>query len=139
MLDKQASPGADVVRVTFTVPPEAGAGSACVAGDFNGWSTSATPMDPQPDGGFAVSLDLPAGGSHRFRYLLDGDRWENDWAADAYVPNDFGGNDSLVDLSEVSSDVVDVRDASSDERSGVAEAEAPKRARTKKSKEAADR
>ena len=33
------------------------------------------------------------------RYLLDGQRWDNDWAADAYVRNDFGGDDSVVDLT----------------------------------------
>jgi len=33
-----------------------------------------------------------------FRYLVDGERWENDWAADAYVPNPFGGEDSVVEV-----------------------------------------
>lgn len=139
MLEKQASPDSDLVQVTFTVPPEAGATSACLVGDFNGWSTSETPMHPQPEGGFAVSLALPAGESHRFRYLLDGERWENDWAADAYVPNDFGGNDSLVDLAGASSDVVDLRTSSDDTTPVVEAAAPPKRARRKKTKDAADR
>ncbi len=34
----------------------------------------------------------------RFRYLLDGERWENDWAADGYVPNPFGSEDSLLEV-----------------------------------------
>jgi hypothetical protein len=34
----------------------------------------------------------------RFRYLLDGERWENDWTADAYVPNSFGSDDSVVEV-----------------------------------------
>jgi hypothetical protein len=46
-----------------------------------------------------VTVDLAAGRAYRFRYLLDGQRWDNDWAADAYVPNSFGGDDSVVDLT----------------------------------------
>ena len=42
---------------------------------------------------------LPPGRAYRFRYLLDGHRWENDWDADAYVPNGFGSDDSVVDLT----------------------------------------
>ena len=42
---------------------------------------------------------MAAGRAYRFRYLLDGHRWENDWAADAYKPNDFGADDSVVDLT----------------------------------------
>ena len=48
-------------------------------------------------GGFSVTVDLDAGRAYRFRYLLDGQRWDNDWAAHAYVANDFGGDDSVVD------------------------------------------
>jgi hypothetical protein len=46
-----------------------------------------------------VTVGLDAGRAYRFRYLLDGQRWDNDWAADAYQPNDFGGDDSVVDLT----------------------------------------
>jgi hypothetical protein len=28
--------------------------------------------------------------------LVDGERWENDWEADEYVPNEFSGEDSSV-------------------------------------------
>ena len=30
------------------------------------------------------------------RYILDGNRWENDWEADSYIRNPFGTDDSLV-------------------------------------------
>ncbi len=32
------------------------------------------------------------------KYLLDGERWENDWAADGYVPNPFASEDSVVEV-----------------------------------------
>jgi hypothetical protein len=54
---------------------------------------------PRRRRGFSLTVDLDAGRAYRFRYLLDGQRWDNDWAADAYVANDFGGDDSVVDLT----------------------------------------
>ena len=45
-------------------------------------------------GGFSLTVDL-----------LDGQRWDNDWAADAYVPNSFGGDDSVVDLTALAEPV----------------------------------
>jgi hypothetical protein len=43
-----------------------------------------------------VTLELAPGKAYQFRYLLDGDRWENDWRADRYVPNPYGGDNSVV-------------------------------------------
>lgn len=43
-------------------------------------------MDKQEEGWFETSLTLPTGAAHEFRYLLDGEQWENDWDADKYVP-----------------------------------------------------
>jgi hypothetical protein len=54
---------------------------------------------PRRRGGFSLTVDLGTGRAYRFRYLLDGQRWDNDWAADAYVRNGFGGDDSVVDLT----------------------------------------
>ena len=39
---------------------------------------------------------MDSGRQYRFRYLFDEGRWENDWAADDYVANEFGGEDSVV-------------------------------------------
>ncbi len=86
-------------RVTFTVDPRVGARDAAVCGEWNEWSADADIMRRDAQGGFSVTVDLDAGRAYRFRYLLDGQRWDNDWAADAYEPNDFGGDDSVVDLT----------------------------------------
>ena len=56
-------------------------------------------MHRDAEGGFSLTVALDAGRAYRFRYLLDDQRWENDWAADAYLPNSFGGDDSIVDLT----------------------------------------
>jgi hypothetical protein len=86
-------------RVTFTVDSLVGAQAAAVCGEWNGWSADADVMRRDAEGGFSVTVELDVGRAYRFRYLLDGQRWDNDWAADAYVANDFGGDDSVVDLT----------------------------------------
>jgi 1,4-alpha-glucan branching enzyme len=86
-------------RVTFTVDPRVGARTAAVCGEWNDWSADADVMHRDAGGGFSLTVGLDAGRAYRFRYLLDGQRWDNDWAADAYVRNDFGGDDSVVDLT----------------------------------------
>lgn len=83
-------------KVTFELPKDVRADSAAVLGDFNGWDEQATPMKRKRDGSFSASVNLETGKEYRFRYLLDDARWENDWEADAYVPNAFGTEDSLV-------------------------------------------
>jgi 1,4-alpha-glucan branching enzyme len=89
------------VQVTFEVNEAVQADRANLCGDFNDWSSDATPMERRNPGGFSVTLELDAGRAYRFRYLLDGHRWENDWAADDYVRNEYGGDDSVVDLTKV--------------------------------------
>jgi len=48
--------------------------------------------------GGADFLDLETGKEYQFRYLLDDDRWENDWDADAYTPNEIGTENSVVSV-----------------------------------------
>src|SRR5271165_1870424 len=85
--------------VTFTLEPSVDAQTAAVCGEWNDWSAGADVMRRDAEGGFSLTVDLDAGRAYRFRYLLDDGRWENDWAADAYLPNSFGGDDSVVDLT----------------------------------------
>jgi 1,4-alpha-glucan branching enzyme len=84
------------VRVTFSLPRSVSADSVHVCGDFNGWSTDSHPLKKYKDGHFAATVDLDPGHQYRYRYLIDGARWENDWEADEYVANEYGGEDSVV-------------------------------------------
>lgn len=86
------------VLTTFRLPDVVGAVEAAVVGEFNDWSATANPMDHVGDE-YVACVALVPGRAYRFRYLLDGRRWVNDWAADAYVPNEFGGDDSVIDLT----------------------------------------
>ena len=90
------------VLVTFELPGAAAAAAVSVCGDFNDWSPTSHQLTRTDNGSFQATLELPAGRRWRFRYLLDGQRWENDWAADDYLPNVHGGDDSVVDLTDTS-------------------------------------
>lgn len=86
-------------KVTFELPKAAvdGAAKVAVVGDFNDWRTDeAVSLKRQKDGRFAVTLELAVGRAYRFRYLIDGKRWENDWAADRYEPATIGGAENSV-------------------------------------------
>lgn len=67
-----------------------------LAGDFNGWQPQVTPMTPQADGRWTVTLPV-APGPHEYRFVIDG-RWQEDPQAAGSVPNPFGGCNSVVDV-----------------------------------------
>jgi 1,4-alpha-glucan branching enzyme len=71
---------------------------AALCGDFNEWDPAANPMKKLKDGSFSTTVSLEPKQSYRFRYWLDDGRWENDWQADAYMPNEFGSEDSIVKI-----------------------------------------
>jgi hypothetical protein len=84
------------VVVTFRLPAAVQAESVALCGDFNDWSADATLLELGSDGYWRVAVALQPGRSYRYRYLINGERWENAWDADAYVPNAHGGTDSVV-------------------------------------------
>ncbi len=87
---------AHAVEVTFTLPAEVQAETVALAGEFNGWSVEDTQLERGSDGTWRVTVALEPGRSYRYRYLLDGERWENARHADRYVPNPYGDVDSIV-------------------------------------------
>ena len=86
---------ARTIDVTFTLPGEVGAGNVALCGDFNGWSAENIALQRGTGGAWQVTVPLEPG-SYHYRYLLDGERWENSWHADRYEPNPFGGTNSVV-------------------------------------------
>ena len=97
-LKKQYIKSGSVCKVSFRLPKEAvkGGKRVNVVGDFNDWSIEANPMNQLKSGEFTVTLNLKSGREYRFRYLVDGYRWENDWNADRYERNAYGSDDSVV-------------------------------------------
>ncbi len=72
-----------------------------LCGDFNGWQVKGTPLTLESDGTWVTKLVLDEGKSYRFRYHDNQGRWLNDNEADAYVSNDFGSDDSVLNLMTV--------------------------------------
>ena len=95
---KQYLKSRQVCKVSFRLPCDGalGADTVTLVGDFNNWDDKATPMKRQKNGDYTVTLELETNREYRFRYCIDGSKWENDWCADRYDPNPFGGCDSVV-------------------------------------------
>ena len=86
-----------VCKVTFELPAQAAseANTVALVGDFNGWDSEATTLK-RVKGTYSVMLELPRDREFQFRYLIDGERWENDWEADKYVPTPAGDSENSV-------------------------------------------
>lgn len=88
----QATPPARP-RISFTCQ-QAGASAVYLAGTFNQWHPTATPMQPAGDGRWTAELEL-APGVYEYRFIVDG-VWLHDPAAETNVPNPFGGLNSVL-------------------------------------------
>jgi hypothetical protein len=89
--------GGKKVQVTFTMPALPEVESLSVCAEFNAWNPN--PMARGADGGWSAVVILDEGKSYRYRFRDERGKWHNDWHADWYIPNDFGTEDSVVDLS----------------------------------------
>ena len=90
-----------LVRVTFELPSTVWAERVNLVGEFNDWDTLSTPMTrKRADANWEVIIELETGRRYRFRYLVDGIEWLNDWHADDFIENLYGSDDSVVDLTE---------------------------------------
>jgi len=90
-----ATQGTDTVHIVRFVFVDAGAQSVSLAGDFNGWSPAATPLQPaEVDGLWSVSLALTPG-RHEYAFVVDGERWVVDPFA-LRQRDEFGQESSVV-------------------------------------------
>ncbi len=79
-------------RFSFVDP---GAKSVFLAGEFNGWNTTATPLRAESAGRWAVELPL-APGRYQYKFVVDG-RWATDPATGREQADDgFGGKNSVI-------------------------------------------
>lgn len=103
MLKKQFLKKKSLCKVTFVLPAKAceAATSVKLVGDFNEWNTeAAVELKGLKTGDFKAVVSLETGKDYQFRYLIDGEKWENDWEADEYITNEHGTENSVVVLSE---------------------------------------
>lgn len=98
MLKKRYLKSKPACQVTFYTARELDAENVALVGEFNEWNEFATPMKPLKDGRFKATVELPVERRFQFRYLINNRVWQNDWAADRYVPNPFSGDNSVVEV-----------------------------------------
>ncbi|MBN1178642.1 MAG: glycogen-binding domain-containing protein [Anaerolineae bacterium] len=81
-------------QVRFELEAEAGSAVA-VAGTFNDWDPTKTPMKENPDSGkFATAVKL-ASGRHEYKFVVNGE-WRVDPNCPEWTPNDCGSLNSVV-------------------------------------------
>ena len=97
MIKKQFLKSKPVCKATFTFPADAApeAKTVEILGDFNNWKDGVK-MKKQKNGIFKAIVNLETGKEYQFRYLIDGETWENDWEADKYVSTPYGNENSVV-------------------------------------------
>ncbi len=83
------------VRVHFILrAPEAG--RVAVVGDFNGWDSRANPLERAGDVWRAV-IPLPRG-RYEYQFVVDGEIWLVDPAAQGTVDDGFGGTNGVLEV-----------------------------------------
>ena len=97
MIKKQFLKSKPVCKATFTFPTDAApeAKTVEILGDFNNWKDGVK-MKKQKNGIFKAIVNLETGKEYQFRYLINGETWENDGEADKYVATPYGTENSVV-------------------------------------------
>lgn len=81
------------VEFTITAPD---AHIVSLAGEFNNWSPTATPMHKRPNGTWAATMQLAAG-KYQYKFIVDG-KWITDPENPTKVPDPYGNFNSVVDI-----------------------------------------
>ena len=92
---KLAEAGCDSPRVCLGLT-HATAQEVCIAGSFNDWHPSVTPMVRLDDGKWAKELALPPG-RYEYRFVVDG-QGVDDPAATELIPNPFGTPNAVLEV-----------------------------------------
>ena len=95
MLKKKYLKTKDEWEITFEFQNRAD--TVSLVSEINNWEPIEM-KQRKKDKIFYTKMRLPKDGEYQFRYLIDEYRWENDEAADAYVGNDFGSDNSVVKI-----------------------------------------
>lgn len=95
-IKKQFLKSKPVCKVTFTVEAT-DADKVSVCGDFNNWDQSKHELKKLKNGNFKGTIDLDIENTYEFKYLVDGN-WVNEEQADSYKFNEFGGENSVLEV-----------------------------------------
>lgn len=76
-----------------------------VAGDFNEWNPTARPLKRDAGGLWAVRIRL-APGSYQYKFVVNGERWEEDPLNLHRVMNEHGTHNSIRKVGAAPEDLV---------------------------------
>ena len=86
--------------VTFEYTPNVVPKSVSLAGSFNNWSTTATPMsDDDDDGVWTVTIELEDG-EYQYKFVVNGDKWYQDLNNPLSAPDGYGGRNSIIRVGD---------------------------------------
>jgi 1,4-alpha-glucan branching enzyme len=98
--EHSTTPALVPVCFEFTDPR---AHSVCVAGSFNQWQPGEKPLSLNGHGHWWKEAALPPG-TYEYCLVVDGE-WIADPLAEDYVPNPYGGRNSVMTVSNPSSPI----------------------------------
>jgi Glycogen recognition site of AMP-activated protein kinase len=87
------------VDVVFSLPAETQAERVALCGEFNDWSLDSISLARGADRAWSVTVPLSPG-TYRYKFLLDGETWENGPDADRLEDNAYGTQDSVIVVTE---------------------------------------
>ncbi|MBV7331576.1 isoamylase early set domain-containing protein [Chloroflexi bacterium TSY] len=96
MIRRRKVKNSDQIKVTFALPEDYPHMPQAVVGDFNHWDSIINPMKRRSNYTYSATVTLKSGQRYAFRYLCEGDHWCNEEEADAFEPNEFGSENSVL-------------------------------------------
>lgn len=70
-----------------------------LAGDFNNWNFADARFTKEANGLWRLEIASPGAGRYRYKLVVDGGRWTDDPANGLKEPDQFGGFNSLLNIS----------------------------------------
>lgn len=89
------APRVEAGKLVFTHHDDE-ARSVAVAGDFNAWNWAQHRGKQHADGLWRVELPLLAAGRYRYKFVIDGVRWQDDPGNGMKEPDEYGGFNSIL-------------------------------------------
>lgn len=72
------------------------ADTVSVAGDFNGWSQAASPLERNGSGLWSTEIVVPQAGRFEYKFIINGQRWIEDPSNGLKTPDNYGGLNSVL-------------------------------------------
>ncbi|MCD4829139.1 MAG: hypothetical protein K8R90_06905 [Candidatus Cloacimonetes bacterium] len=85
-------------KIVLRFDPPYEASVVAVAGSFNAWNPTGSPMHRLDDGSWIVDLLLCAG-IYEYKFVIDGLNWLPDPQADELIPDGFGGQNATFEVT----------------------------------------